>query len=63
MDVEKVYLRSLNEQVAQKNNTILSGSLSNFETYQKEVALRNLLLTTRDEFSALLARRESANVE
>lgn len=64
MDLERAYIRLLDDQIVQKNDVILSGNIPDHDTYKQLIALRNQLLTTREEFTTLLARRESQdNVE
>tara|TARA_R110000772_G_scaffold20946_4_gene57978 strand:+ start:6394 stop:6588 length:195 start_codon:yes stop_codon:yes gene_type:complete len=64
MDLERAYIRLLDDQIVQKNDVILSGNIPDHETYKQLIALRNQLLTTREEFTTLLARREGQdNVE
>lgn len=58
MDVERAYVRLLDEHIVQKNDVILSGNISDHETYKQTIALRNQLLSTREEYLSLLARRE-----
>jgi hypothetical protein len=64
MDLERAYIRLLDDKIVQKNDQLLSGNIPDHETYKQLIALRNQLLTTRDEFTTLLAKRESQdNVE
>ena len=58
MDLERAYIRLLDDKIVQKNDVILSGNIPDHETYKQLIALRNQLLTTREEFTTLLARRE-----
>lgn len=58
MDVERAFIRILDEHIVQKNDVLLAGNIPDHETYKQTIALRNQYLSTREEFTALLARRE-----